>query len=78
MVDASVVSHILSVIIFTPNPHTLRVAPSPTEAGRFDRVILKEGVEVRRSVRSFGSEGTSVVAGDKALREITALWQKAR
>ena len=78
MVDASVVSHILSMITFTPNPHSLRVTPSPKEPGRFDWVIFKDGVEVRRSVRSFGSEGTSVVAGDTALREITALWQNSK
>ena len=78
MVDARSTSHILNMITFTPNPHSLRVAPSQTEPGRFDWAILKDGVEVRRSIRSFGSTGASVADGDVALREITALWRDAK
>ena len=78
MVDASEASHIPSMITFTPNPHSLRVAPSQTEPGRFDWAILKDGAVVRRSIRSFGSEGTSAADGDTALREVTALWRDAK
>jgi hypothetical protein len=78
MVGASVGPHILTMITFTPNPHMLQVTPSPTEPGRFDWVILRDGVVVRRSIRSFGSEGTSAADGDTALREVTALWRDAK
>jgi hypothetical protein len=39
---------------------------------------MKDGVEVRRSIRSFGSTGASAEDGDVALREVTALWQDAK
>jgi hypothetical protein len=66
------------MIIFTPNPHSLRVTPSATEPGRFGWAIWKDDVVVRRSVRSFGSEGATEAAGDSALRAVTAIWQNAR
>jgi len=73
MADADAASHILRMVVFTPNPYTLQIEPSQTEPGRFDWVVLKDGVVVRRSVRSFGSAGTAAANGDTALREITAL-----
>jgi hypothetical protein len=66
------------MITFKPNPHTLRVIPSAKEPGRFDWTITRDGVVVRHSVRSFGSEGASEASGDVAFREITAQWQSAR
>ncbi|SDN02686.1 hypothetical protein SAMN05216360_105121 [Methylobacterium phyllostachyos] len=68
----------VSMITFTPNPHTLRVAPAVKEPGRFGWSITRDGVIVRQSVRSFGSEGASEANGDVALREITARWQSER
>ncbi|MGT2478844.1 hypothetical protein ACU4GR_08100 (plasmid) [Methylobacterium oryzae CBMB20] len=66
------------MIIFKPNPHALRVTPSAKEPGRFDWAITRDGVIVRQSGRSFGSEGASEADGDVAFREITARWQSAR
>lgn len=66
------------MITFTPNPHTLRVIASATEPGRFGWTITKDETVVRRSVRSFGSQGASEANGDTAFREITTLWQNAR
>lgn len=66
------------MIIFTPNPHSLRITPSATEPGRFDWAIWKGREVVQQSVRSFGSEGASEAAGDIALRAVTAIWQNAR
>ena len=66
------------MITFKPNPHTLRVTRSAKEPGRFDWSITRDGVIVRQSVRSFGSEGASEANGDAAFREITARWQSAR
>ena len=66
------------MITFKPNPHMLRVTSSAKEPGRFDWSITRDGVIVRQSVRSFGSEGASEANGDAAFREITARWQSAR
>uniref|UniRef100_UPI003D66A0C2 hypothetical protein n=1 Tax=Methylobacterium nigriterrae TaxID=3127512 RepID=UPI003D66A0C2 len=74
MADADAASHMLRMVVFTPSPYTLQIEPSRTEPGRFDWVVLKEGVVVRRSARSFGSAGTAAANGDTVLREITALW----
>jgi hypothetical protein len=71
-------THMTPMIIFTPNPHSLRVTPSATEPGRFDWTIWKDKAVVQRSVRSFGSEGASEAAGDTALRAVTAVWQSAK
>lgn len=71
-------SHILAMIIFKPNPHALHVTPSAKEPGRFDWSITRDGVIVRQSVRSFGSEGASEANGDAAFRDITARWLNAR
>ncbi len=68
----------LRMITFKPNPHKLRVTPSSKEPGRFDWSITCDGVVVRQSVRSFGSEGASEANGDAAFREITSRWQSAR
>lgn len=68
----------IPMIIFTPNPYSLRVTPSATEPGRFEWAIWRDGEMVQQSVRSFGSEGASEAAGDTALRGVTADWQKAR
>jgi hypothetical protein len=68
----------LVMIIFKPNPHTLRVTPSTREPGRFDWSITRDGVVVRQSVRSFGSEGASEANGDVSFREMTARWQSTR
>ena len=68
----------LAMITFTPNPYTLRVKPSVKEPGRFDWSITRDGIVVRQSVRSFGSEGASEADGDVAFREVTAWWQSAR
>jgi hypothetical protein len=70
--------HMLRMITFKPNPHTLRVTPSVKEPGRFDWSILRDGVIVRQSVRSFGSEGASEASGDVAFRDMTARWQSTR
>jgi hypothetical protein len=78
LTDRPVCPHMLRMITFKPNPHTLRVTPSVKEPGRFDWSILRDGVIVRQSVRSFGSEGTSEADGDAAFRELTSLWQNAR
>lgn len=78
LTDGSVSHHMQVMIIFKPNPHTLRVTPSAKEPGRFDWSIMRDGVIVRQSVRSFGSEGASEADGDVAFREITARWQSAR
>jgi hypothetical protein len=71
-------AHMIPMIIFTPNPHSLRVTPSATEPGRFDWVIWKGKEVVQRSIRSFGSEGASEAAGDTALRAVTTIWQNAK
>jgi hypothetical protein len=76
--NAYVQAHMISMIIFTPNPHSLRVTPSATEPGRFDWAIWRDKEVVQRSVRSFGSEGASEAAGDTALRALTAIWQTAK
>lgn len=78
MVDPGVVSHMSEMITFKPNPHKLRVSPSSKELGRFDWTITRDGVVVRQSVRSFGSEGASEADGDTALREVISLWRNAR
>lgn len=66
------------MITFKPNPHKLRVTRSSKEPGRFDWSITCDGVVVRQSVRSFGSEGASEANGDVAFREVTLRWQSAR
>ena len=66
------------MITFNPNPHKLQVTPSVKEPGRFDWSITCDGVVVRQSVRSFGSEGASEANGDAAFREVTSRWQRAR
>ena len=76
--DVSVSPYMPWMIIFKPNPHSLRVTPSAKEPGRFDWSITRDGVIVRQSVRSFGSEGASEADGDVAFREVTARWQSAR
>jgi hypothetical protein len=78
LVDRLVCPHMVDMITFNPNPHTLRVTPSAKEPGRFEWSITRDGVVVRQSVRSFGSEGASEANGDVAFRDITSRWQNAR
>ena len=78
LVDGLMRPHMLDMITFKPNPHTLRVTPSAKEAGRFDWWIKRDSVIVRQSVRSFGSEGASEADGDAVFREITSRWQSDR
>lgn len=78
LTDDHTSSHMLAMIVFKPNPHTLRVTPSAKEPGRFDWSITRDGIVVRQSVRSFGSEGASEANGDVAFRDVTAQWQSGR
>jgi len=77
-VDGVACPHMVEMITFRPNPHTLRVTPSAKEPGRFDWSITRDGIVVRQSVRSLGSEGASEANGDAAFREVTSRWQSAR